>query len=103
MAPCEIRFGWAGGSLGEIPLDSQEPKKTIRTLSDKNQDILDVERLEFLRIREIPNLMMSELLTSIARDEISTRRDWRNGAVLRRRIEAISALMSALNTAVDDL
>jgi DNA-binding NtrC family response regulator len=103
MAMCEIRFACSGGSPTEIPLDSQEPKKTIRTLSDKIQDILDVEKLEFLRIREIPNLMMSELLTSIARDEISTRREWRNGAVLRCRIEAISALVSALNTAVDDL
>ena len=50
MAMCEIRFACSGGSPREIPLDSQEPKKTIRTLSDKNQDILDVEQLEFLCI-----------------------------------------------------
>ena len=47
--------------------------------------------------------MMSESLTSTARDEISSRRERRSGAALRRRIAAISSIVSALNAAVDDL
>jgi len=48
-------------------------------------------------------LVMTEPLTSIERDEISSRREMRSGTTLRRRIASISSLVAALNTAVDDL
>jgi len=47
MVMNEVRFAHFGSSGIEIPANSQEPEKTIRTLSDKMQDILDDETLEF--------------------------------------------------------
>ena len=103
MVMNSVRFAHCGGSDRQIPLNSQQAEKTIRTLSDKTEDILDREKLEFLRSWGTRNLMMSELLTSIQRDEISSRREPPSGAVLRTRVEAISALVGALNIAVEDL
>ena len=102
MVTNEVRFARCRGSFCEIPLNSQQPEKTIRTLSDKTEDILESEKLEFLRTTGVPNSMMSELLAPIAREEISPPRE-RSGAMLRGRVESITALVSALNIAVEDL